>query len=150
MKTRTEVSAGGVVYRLADNGGFDVVLILTHEGRWQLPKGWVEAGEQPREAAIREAREEGGVHSTAIGEIDVIDYWFRPTYEAEPVRIHKFVHFFLLRYEGGSTDDHDDEVQSARWVSIDEAASMLAFDGERGVLEKARDALKKVEAENAR
>ena len=31
VDTRNEVSAGGVVFRLRDGGGFDVALILTHE-----------------------------------------------------------------------------------------------------------------------
>jgi hypothetical protein len=39
METRTEVSAGGVVFRNGPGGAFEIVLILTHEGRWQLPKG---------------------------------------------------------------------------------------------------------------
>lgn len=149
MKTRTEVSAGGVAYRASQDGTFDVVLILTHEGRWQLPKGWVEDGESPASAAQREVREETGIETTVIGPIDTIDYWFRPTYEPEPVRVHKFVHFFLLRYEGGSTSDHDDEVQLARWVSIDDAEHTLSFDGERSVVKKAREALQETLSEHA-
>lgn len=149
MNTRTEVSAGGVIYREGDGGGLEVALILTHEGRWQLPKGWVEDGETREAAAQREVEEEAGVRGRVIGLIETIDYWFKPTYEAEPVRIHKFVHFYLLQYESGSTEGHDDEVQDARWVDVDEAIDRLSFAGERGVAIKARDALRKVRAEHA-
>ena len=47
-------SAGGLVVR-----GDEVLLIATAGGRrWQLPKGHLEAGELPAEAAVREVREE--------------------------------------------------------------------------------------------
>jgi 8-oxo-dGTP diphosphatase len=145
--TRTEVSAGGVVFRERADGGFEVVLILTHEGRWQLPKGWIEDGESREDAAAREAREEGGVDVEVVGPIDTIEYWFRPTYERESVRVHKYVHMFLLRYAAGSTDDHDDEVQDARWVEIAEAQALLTFKDERRIMAMAEEALRRVAAE---
>lgn len=141
MKTRTETSAGGVVFRMADDGGFDVALIRTHEDRWQLPKGWIEDGEEPEQTAVREVREEAGVDAEVVGPLGRIEYWYRSTYEPEPARVHKFVHFFLLRYLGGSTDDHDHEVREARWVQIDDAERMLAFKDEKRMVALAREAL---------
>ena len=142
MKTRNEVSAGGVVFRADANDGFEVALILTHERRWQLPKGWVEPGESQEQTAVREVREEAGVDAELVGKLDSIEYWYRSTYDpGEPVRIHKFVHFYLLRYLSGSTDDHHHEVQEARFVEIGDALRMLAFPSERKVVEMARDAL---------
>jgi 8-oxo-dGTP diphosphatase len=142
VKTRSEVSAGGVVFRAGAGGSFDIALIRTHEGRWQLPKGWVEAGEPQEQTAIREVREEAGVQAELVGKLDSIEYWYRSNYDpGEPVRVHKFVNFFLLRYLGGSTDDHDHEVQEARFVDIDDAMRMLAFASERRVVEMARGAL---------
>jgi 8-oxo-dGTP pyrophosphatase MutT (NUDIX family) len=143
VKTRNEVSAGGVVFRPGERGSFDVALIFTHEGRWQLPKGWVEPNEEPEQAAIREVREEAGVDAELVGPLDTIEYWYRSKYEpGEPVRVHKFVHFFLLRYLRGSTNDHDHEVRDARFVPIDEAIELLAFPSERKVVEMAREALR--------
>jgi hypothetical protein len=54
------------------------------------------------------------------------------------VRFHKRVHFYLLKYISGDTKDHDWEVNEARWVPIEDAASQLAFDNERRVMEQAR------------
>ena len=54
---------------------------------------------------------------------------------------------FLMRYIGGSTADHDDEVVDARWVEIREAESMLAFKEERRMVALAREALERVGAE---
>lgn len=131
-----------MVFRAGSGESFEVALILTHEGRWQLPKGWVEQDESRERTAIREVREEAGVEAEVVGALDTIEYWYRSNYDpGEPVRVHKFVHFFLLRYVGGSTDDHDHEVQEARFVDIGEALRMLAFPSERKVVQLARDAL---------
>lgn len=142
LPRRDEVSAGGVVFRLRDDGGFDVALILTHEGRWQLPKGWIEDGEQAERAAAREVREEAGVDAEIVGPLDTIEYWYTSRYGDQPARVHKLVHFFLLRYLAGSTNDHDHEVTEARWADIDEADRMLAFKDERRVVAMARKALR--------
>lgn len=141
MLTRTEISAGGVVFRPRGRGGFEVALILTHEGRWQLPKGWVEAGEAHERTAVREVREETGLDAEVVGPLDTIEYWYNSTYDPEPARVHKFVHMFLLRCTGGSTDDHDDEVLEAQWVEIGEAQERLAFKDERRLMAMAQAAL---------
>ena len=140
MKTRTERSAGGVTFR-ARGDGFDVAIIRTHEGRWQLPKGWIEDGEPPEMTAVREVREEAGVDAEVVAPLGTIEYWYRSTYDPEPARVHKFVQVFLLRYLGGSTDDHDDEVTEARWASIDDALDLLSHKDERDMVERARDLL---------
>ena len=50
-------AAGGIV---TDDSG-DMLLILRN-GRWDLPKGKVEAGETLLQAALREVEEETGIH----------------------------------------------------------------------------------------
>ncbi len=150
LPRRDEVSAGGVVFRLRDDGGFDVALIRTHEGRWQLPKGWIEDGEAAERTAVRETREEAGVDAEFVGPLDTIEYWYTSRYGDEPARVHKLVHFFLLRYLAGSTDDHDHEVVEARWADIDEADRMLAFKDERRIVALARDALRQATSEPRR
>ena len=147
MQVRTEVSAGGVVFRMRDDAGFDVALIRTHEGRWQLPKGWVEEGESVEETATREVREETGIESKVIGKLGDIEYWYNSTYDPEPARVHKFVHFYLLQCVSGSTDDHDHEVLEARWVNIADALRMLAFKDERRIMSLAAEALTKAAAD---
>jgi 8-oxo-dGTP pyrophosphatase MutT (NUDIX family) len=147
VKTRTERSAGGVVFRERPDGGADVVLILTHEGRWQLPKGWIEDGETAEATAVREVREEAGIDADVIAPIDTIEYWYRSMYDPEPARVHKFVQVFLLRYRGGATADHDSEVQDARWHDIGEAERVLAFEDERRMVRAARQALERLRQE---
>jgi 8-oxo-dGTP pyrophosphatase MutT (NUDIX family) len=137
--TREQTSAGGVTLRQQD-GRTEVVLILTGpEQRWQLPKGVVEPGEAPEAAALREVREETGIVAELVEPLDTIEYWFFVTERADRLRIHKRVHFYLLRAIGGDVKEHDHEVLEARWVGVDEAVEMLAFKNEREVVRKAAE-----------
>jgi 8-oxo-dGTP pyrophosphatase MutT (NUDIX family) len=137
MKPRELVSAGGVAYR--NNGdAIDIVLIQTSsERRWQLPKGIVDSGESTEEAAVREVREEAGINCQIVAELDPIDYWYVERHGKVPERIHKTVHFYVMRYLDGDVADHDDEVREARWVEINDGREMLAFATERSVVENA-------------
>jgi len=66
VPVKEQVSAGGVVFR-GEKGSVEVVIVsVGGQNRWQLPKGLVEAGENPEIAAVREAREEGGVSSEVV------------------------------------------------------------------------------------
>lgn len=56
-------AAGGVVE--SEDGS---VLMIRLRGRWDLPKGHVEAGEASRDAALREVCEETGVEAYIIGD----------------------------------------------------------------------------------
>jgi 8-oxo-dGTP pyrophosphatase MutT (NUDIX family) len=139
LPVREQVSAGGVVFR-RDDDRIDVVIVAVGgNNRWQLPKGLVEKDENPEIAAVREAREEGGIESEVIEHIETVEYWYAGLDKGERVRFHKRVHFYLLRYLSGDTSDHDWEVNEARWVPIGDAASQLAFDNERRVVERARE-----------
>jgi 8-oxo-dGTP pyrophosphatase MutT (NUDIX family) len=98
----------------------------------------VDPGESPEVTAVREVREEAGIESERIALIETIEYWYRSVRNGQPVRYHKYVHFYLLEYRSGDVSNHDHEVEEARWVSFDEAREMLEFKSEREVVEKAR------------
>ena len=132
--TSTEVSAGGVVLR-----GHDVVVIVptrrSADGRkvLALPKGHVDPGETPPEAARREVREEAGVDTTLVDELGEVRYW----YQREGRKIAKLVTFFLFEYAGGDVADHDAEVEEARWIPLEEALHALTYKGEREMVQRA-------------
>ena len=141
MKTRDLVSAGGVAYRNGSTG-IEIALIKTAaEGRWQLPKGLVDPGESAEQAAAREVREEAGINCEIVGELEAIDYWYVERHGKVPERIHKTVHFFLMRYVDGDVADHDDEVHEARWVDGRHATEMLSFPTERSVVQNALESI---------
>ncbi|MBI2875832.1 MAG: NUDIX hydrolase [Candidatus Tectomicrobia bacterium] len=138
VPTETQVSAGGVVFRRREEQ-MDVALISVGEDcRWQLPKGIVQPGESPEAAAVREVREETGLQTEMIGPLDTIEYWYQSTRQGRPVRFHKYVHFYLLRYQSGDVGDHDHEVNEARWVEIHRAQEILAFESEKDLVRRAQ------------
>jgi len=124
-------SAGGLVVR-----GDEVLLIATAGGRrWQLPKGHLEAGELPAEAAVREVREETGVTGSIVAPLSGVDYTFL---ERGRHRIRKHVDYFLLAYESGSEADFEPrEVVAARWFPWREAIAKLSHANDRRVAEQA-------------
>jgi 8-oxo-dGTP pyrophosphatase MutT (NUDIX family) len=141
MLTKTQVSSGGVAYRRA-GGQTEVALIsVGPENRWQLPKGLVGRGEEPEATALREVREEAGIETELVAPLDRIEYWYVSKEAGAPVRFHKFVYFYLLRYTSGDPDDHDHEVNEARWVEIQEATALLTFESEKKVVAQAAELL---------
>ena len=138
IATMDQVSAGGVAFRWRDSQLEIAIVKMKPKLRWQLPKGIVDPGESPEVTAVREVREEAGIESERIALIETIEYWYRSVRNGQPVRYHKYVHFYLLEYRSGDVSDHDHEVEEACWVSFDEAREMLEFKSEREVVEKAR------------
>src|SRR4051812_8101236 len=132
--TSTEVSAGGVVVR-----GDDVVVIVPTRRAASgnkvlaLPKGHVDPGETPAQAAQREVREEAGVEADLVGELGEVRYW----YQREGRKIPKLVTFFLFTYRSGDVADHDNEVEEARWIPLADAGRTLTYKGEREMVQRA-------------
>jgi 8-oxo-dGTP pyrophosphatase MutT (NUDIX family) len=137
IQTLEQVSAGGAAFRLS-NSGYEIAIISVNPSRrWQLPKGLIDEGETPEIAALREVREEAGIETELLSKIETIEYWYVGDSRGERARFHKLVHFFLLKYIEGDIENHDFEVVEARWVKAEDALKMLAFKGERDIVEKA-------------
>ncbi len=133
------VSSGGVVYRQTQDTIEIVIIAVGEKHRWQLPKGLVNKGENPDQTALREVREETGIDSILLDLIDKIEYWYYGQSGSKRIRFHKVVHFYLLEFQSGNTEDHDQEVEEARWVEIDEAQELLAFKSEKEIVRKAKE-----------
>jgi 8-oxo-dGTP pyrophosphatase MutT (NUDIX family) len=130
----TEFSAGGVVVR----DGACVVIVPTRLAAngskvLALPKGHPEDGESAVDAALREVREEAGVDARLVEPLGDVRYW----YTRDGRRIAKVVSFFLLEYLGGEVEDHDFEVEHARWMALEDAARELSYPGEREMAARA-------------
>ena len=144
IPTFEQLSAGGVVYRKKD-GTLEVIIVqVVPELRWQLPKGVIDEGETREQAALREVREEAGVDADIVEFLDTSEYWFTVQRDGEPKRCHKFVHFFLMKYRGGDVSDHDHEVAEARWVAVDTAIDMFAFESDRAIVRRAAEVIRSI------
>jgi 8-oxo-dGTP pyrophosphatase MutT (NUDIX family) len=136
VRTRREVSAGGVVYR-REGDSVEVALASRRTRRgdlaWGLPKGLIEEGETPETAAVRETLEETGLETELEGALGEISYFY--VWEGE--RVAKVVHFFLLRQTGGDVANHDFEMEDVVWFPLQEAERKASYKGEREVLARA-------------
>jgi len=137
--SRREISAGCVVYRKSE-GLIEVALIQPHERKaWALPKGLIEPGEPPEEAAQRETREEAGLSGTIVAKIDTIKYSYMAKWEKPAPRIFKIVTFYLLKFTDGDPSKHGREVDRVEWFPIDKAISSASYAQEKSVLRKAKE-----------
>jgi 8-oxo-dGTP pyrophosphatase MutT (NUDIX family) len=130
-----EVSAGGLVI---DHSGKLGLLIGRRDQKdasgkkilWSLPKGHIEEGETPEEAALREVAEETGITSEIEKSLGIIDFWFM----AGGKRIHKTVHHYLFRESGGLLAAQESEVDEVAWFPLGEIIDKLAYPDEKKLI----------------
>ena len=130
-----EVSAGGLV---VDTTGKLGLLIGRRDQKdasgkrilWSLPKGHIEEGESPEQAALREVQEETGIESIIEKSLGVIDFWFM----AGGKRIHKTVHHYLFRESGGLLAPQETEVDEVAWFPLAEIIERLAYPDEKKLI----------------
>jgi 8-oxo-dGTP pyrophosphatase MutT (NUDIX family) len=131
---RPEFSAGGVVIR----DGEVAVIVPVKRGPdgnrvLGLPKGHPDGDETAEAAATREILEETGVTAELIEPLGEARY----VYERRGRPVRKTVAFFLFDYRSGSLEDHDHEIEEARWLPLEEAATALTYEGEREMVRRA-------------
>ncbi len=133
-RAEREVSAGGIVFRRVPGEPTRFLLIRDPYRNWGFPKGHLEDGETPAQAADRETCEETGLEQLILhGPIRLIDWHFR----FRGRRIHKYCHFFLFESPDGTPVPQQSEgITDFRWLPIDEALKKLSYDNARGVLKR--------------
>ena len=137
-----EVSAGGLVIDFSGTQGlligrFDQKDSSRTKLLWSLPKGHIEPGETPQEAAIREVMEETGIESSIERELGVIDFWFM----AGGKRIHKTVHHYLFRETGGLLAPQISEVDEVKWFPLEQIIEHLAYPDQKKLIARSGDLL---------
>jgi 8-oxo-dGTP pyrophosphatase MutT (NUDIX family) len=146
-RAELEVSAGGIVYRRVGVEPARFLLIRDSYDNWGFPKGHLEDGESPADAARRETGEETGLDRLVLqGPIRVIDWHFR----FRGRHIHKYCHFFLFESSNGEPCPQLDEgITDCQWRSLDEALDLLSYDNARGVLKRAGEMVRTLVAVGA-
>jgi ADP-ribose pyrophosphatase YjhB (NUDIX family) len=130
-----EVSAGGLVIDFSGSRGLLIGRIDQKDATrarllWSLPKGHIELGESPEEAALREVMEETGIESEITRALGVIDFWFM----AGGKRIHKTVHHYLFTETGGLLAPQVSEVDEVAWFPLTEIVERLAYPDEKKLI----------------
>jgi 8-oxo-dGTP pyrophosphatase MutT (NUDIX family) len=152
-----EISAGGVVVRRSSEG-WEVAVIEPQKDdsvraagqagrkKWQkmllaLPKGLVDKGEKPEQAALREVQEETGLTAVPVTKLGDVKYVYVRSW-GDRERVFKVVSFYLLRYASGEIDkiapEMRIEVKRALWVLLEEAAQKLTYSGEKDMVRRAQ------------
>jgi mutator protein MutT len=135
-----EVSAGGLVIDFSGTRGLLIGRIDHKDASrerllWSLPKGHIEEGETPEQAAIREVQEETGITSEITKSIGVIDFWFM----AGGKRIHKTVHHYIFKEVSGELTPQITEVDEVSWFPLSEIVDRLAYPDEKKLIAKSSE-----------
>ena len=141
---KREFSAGGVLVHIVE--GRPVFAAIRPEGKpeglWALPKGRIGKGEKPEATAVREVEEETGARGELVRKLGDVRYVY--TWKGE--RIFKVVSFYLLRYSRGRLGEilpeMRVEVDEARWLPLADGPKLLAYGGEKQMVEKALAAVR--------
>jgi 8-oxo-dGTP pyrophosphatase MutT (NUDIX family) len=104
-------ASGGVVFNPENK-----LLMIYRNGKWDLPKGKLEKGEEPAQAALREVEEECG-----ISELKLIDQYaiIWHTYKMDDKYFLKKTYWYRMSstYNGKLTPQLEEGITDVRWMS---------------------------------
>ncbi len=125
-----EFSCGGV---MLDGNKVLLVQVKSMKGRkiWTFPKGHIEAGETPRQAALREVLEETGYRAGILRPLLKVRYAF--TLKGKYVK--KVVQWYLMKKLGRIGKHDPSEILAINWVSIAKAKEMVEYPSDIRLLE---------------
>ena len=131
-----EKSCGAIVYRKS-HGNTEILLIKhVNSGHWSFPKGHVEGEETEIETALREIKEETGIDV-------IIDPSFRETVSYSPRKdTQKVVVYFIGKAKNFEFVPQEEEIAQVRWVDIGHATSILTYENDKTIVNKAKIAIK--------
>ncbi len=132
---RKVISAGGLIF-----DGRHLLVVWHPNGHYGFPKGHVEPGETPEQAAIREVREETGLNAEIIR---YVGRFSRPSHEDDGEFVHKDVEMFLMRVTGKANNEPMEQV---KWLDFDIALKSPWHDAELTFLRQHVSALVNVAA----
>ncbi len=105
---------------LVVNPSGELLVLMSTNGLWSLPKGHIEPGEIPADAARREVEEETHIVSKPVGLLRRFSFHRRK-------QVYRLT-VFLAVYLSGSAFDEVHKSVDAQWITLDEAFSIPTYD----------------------
>ena len=116
---RAPEQAAAIPFRHRE-GAVEICLITTVKaGRWTIPKGFIEPGATAPETAVREAREEAGIHGRVAG--GPVGY-YGITKQGGRYRVA----VYLMHVDRVDDAWEEQSLRQRRWVSVRRAEKLLA------------------------
>src|ERR1700751_4044955 len=120
---RTPVQAAGGFVLRQTNPPLIAVVRLRKRNEWVLPKGKLDDGETPRDAALREVWEETG-HEVSVHE-------FLGTLAYDGGGRSKIVHYWRMETSGKPTRELMHDVRAVDWLPLEAALARLSREHQR-------------------
>lgn len=109
-------------------------------GKWSIPGGLVELGENITETVVREVKEETGLDVEKPELIDIVDDIIRD--ENGEIKYHFVIVDYFVKVKGGNVKASSD-AEELRWVPLDEVEKYNLTKTFRVFLQKNRQKLEK-------
>lgn len=123
-----ETSCGAIIYRPAASQIEYLLIRQTKNHDWTFPKGHQETGENYRQTAIREVKEETNL------DIDLVPGFEQTiSYSHEPGLVKKVI-FFLAQPISDQIQPQAHEIENIAWLPYEKALSQLTYDDVKKLL----------------
>lgn len=122
-----EPTAGGVVFRRNEKtGAIEFLLIQDAKNRWTIPKGHIEEGEEAKQTAEREIREE-----TGLQEMEILSWLGKINFRYRRVSslVLMTTEIFLVRAKGDSNKlKPEDWMNDCKWLDSKDALEKIEYE----------------------
>jgi len=136
-KSKKDQSFGIIPVHKKEGGEILFCLVKHSGGHWTFPKGHQEEGESKKETALRELKEETGIDKVVLAPNK--NYTEKYSFTEKGVTYDKEVEYLVgWTYSTDFTtpDDFKTEISDLKWVTYEEAKSLITFSKAQAILEK--------------
>lgn len=115
------VAAGGLITNPAGE-----VLMMFRRGKWDLPKGKQDPGEDLETCALREVAEETGLHTVSLENKITETYHYYPM---KNKKVLKHTHWYRMQFTGTelTVPQIEEDIQDLEWIKPENVDKYLKF-----------------------